>query len=326
MEYETENGTETLLDEPIIAWVESFAQVVSLPQDAWERFRDITQATFDPELQMLTMPPDGPPLGNLTVTLSNGFQSTIPSHELFWPQRTISDDGRLEIANPEDTLSAIVNITSFDREIGAIWGYPFLAQVYMVVDHAREEFKIGKARTTIDATRESILDGALIQTNIQTICASNDDSSSGSGTNAGAIAGGVVGGVAGLALILVGIWFFLRRRKAKAAATSSGSSSGEPPKKTPAEMEDQSPPAYQPAAGGAAKDAGSTGQSPPTVVEMSPNDDPRFSMSEMQSPEQANGGGFVAQQTKPLELEASVPEGHAAGEKKGGPKDLVELP
>ncbi|KAL2828072.1 hypothetical protein BJY01DRAFT_255506 [Aspergillus pseudoustus] len=34
-------------------------------------------------------------------------------------------------------------------------------------------------------------------------------------TNTGAIAGGVVGGVAGLALLVAGIWFFLRQRKKK---------------------------------------------------------------------------------------------------------------
>lgn len=37
-------------------------------------------------------------------------------------------------------------------------------------------------------------------------------SASSSGTNTGAIAGGVVGGIAGLAIIVGGLWFFLRRR------------------------------------------------------------------------------------------------------------------
>ncbi|KAL4948635.1 hypothetical protein BDW69DRAFT_189094 [Aspergillus filifer] len=39
----------------------------------------------------------------------------------------------------------------------------------------------------------------------------------GSSTNVGAIAGGVVGGVAGLALIILGLWFYLRRKKQKDA-------------------------------------------------------------------------------------------------------------
>lgn len=309
MVYETEQGSDSLLDGPLTAYLESFIEVISIPQEAWEKFRDASGGEYNPELGMLVMPPDAR-LGNMTVKLSNGFETTIPSHELFTKRRKTDDDGQIYIDNPEETISVVFNATSFDDQIGAIWGYPFLAQNYLFMDHIRQEFKIGKARTEIGMMRGSILDGSLIEKQIETVCAPDDEASGGggSGSKAGAIAGGVVGGVVGVALVAFAVWFFLRRKRAKAAAGSSE-------KQSPTELGQPLPPAYQ-----ENKDTHPKAADMGSLVEMSPEGDPRYSMSELDSPEQARGSGFGAQQQKPLELPASLPE------EKTVQKGPVELP
>ena len=327
--YETSNSTEDLIDEPMTFGLEAYGGVIGLPQAGYDRFQEFTGSTFNPDLGLLNIPDDAP-RGNITARLSNGHITTIPAHELFTYWRTLDDDGRLNIMQENGTVVLLQNITTGSDAVSGILGWPFISQNYFVFDHERQELKIGKAKK--GGGLAAVLDGTTIEPSIEAICPLNDGGSGGGGSNTGAIAGGVVGGIAGLALILFGVWFFLRRRKrARAAAAATG------PNATPAAVEDQKPPTAQQAKGGNLvtpsekadfKGGADMGSSP---VEMSPETDPRYSMSELASPEQMNGTAGWEQEKDggpqvPLrELEAPL---GPIDEKKAsdGQKGPVELP
>jgi hypothetical protein len=219
MTFDTGNSSTELLEAPFRAIMHTSA-VVTLPSAAFNRFQEASQVVpseLDPTFYRLG--PDST-TGNVTVRLSNGYETTIPSYELFRRNRQVSDSGSLALMD-EETYCYIANGTNTTPD-DSLFGLPFLSQVYFKVDYDRQTASIGTARhlTLLDQ-----LNGATGE-QLETICppegaarpASQSSSSSGSGTNTGAIAGGVVGGIAGLALILFGIWFILRRRRRRNAS------------------------------------------------------------------------------------------------------------
>ena len=203
--------------------LEPFTKLINLPQHMFEKFIEATLGTFDPDLSLITYPVDNPPKGNITVTLSNGYETTILADEIFSKPRLYNDDGIYEISNDTVTIGLVNNFTSAGYV--ASWGMPYLTMNYLLMDHDHQEFKMAKA------VRGDFGDsgGALISTicGPEAVPTGNSGNSSnlnggqgqekqGGGSNTGAIVGGVVGGVLGLALIICGFgYLFWRANKKK---------------------------------------------------------------------------------------------------------------
>ncbi|KPI44611.1 uncharacterized protein AB675_8726 [Cyphellophora attinorum] len=282
--YTTPDGrSENLITEPLGFQLESAIRTMWVPQDAYDRFTNFTGAT--PQANgSLTMPIDAS-LGSLTVRLANGYESVIPADQLFTKPRDYNEKGEYEIYNHESTLVQLQNVTVPDDAVifaRGVMGLPFLSQNYIVMDHVKRQFRMGKAKRS---DSNQVLLGAAPDVVIESICPDDDappssSSGSGGGSNAGAIAGG---------------------RRAKAAATTkpaiAPSSSDE---------EGQSPPAYEKDP----KPAIPTG-SPNDPAEISPTvvsaggDDPRYSLSELPSARDIDGleGKKVQELPAPMEGE-----------------------
>jgi len=319
--YETPDGSESLIDEPLTVLLEMYARDIGVPQSTYDRFIRTVGATYNPDLFFAVVPPDVP-LGELTVTLANDYTITVPAEELFTKPRHYNDEGVYEISDHDTTFAMVSNLT--DPTIPPIWGLTFLSQNYLVIDHARQQWKIGKA---IKVDNEDIFDFGP-EPDIEAICDPNDNGN-GSGTNTGAIAGGVIGGVAFLGLIAFGIWFYLRRKKRNAAG---GSGDG----RTAAKMEEQLPPSYQQHDAAAAKEMGDKSNMLATngPVELFSPVSPQTAghdsrISELASPAQMQGkdhrgvGGFAGYEQVPQELDSAVAS--SVG-KKGRDSEAVELP
>jgi len=153
------------------------------------------------------------PSGNLTVTLSNGLETTIPNYALFDPPAL--DGGILQYGRNTSLVYGLFESLAYTSqddsyaEIEAILGLPYSAWVYIIRDFERNNVSIA---TAANVTAQNF------PSRYTPICSINDKKSTLSHhrSNAGAIAGGVIGGIALLALICLAVWwFFLRKRKSK---------------------------------------------------------------------------------------------------------------
>ena len=202
--------------------LEPFTKGINLPQNMFEKFIEASLGTFDPDLRLITYPVDAVPQGNLSVTLSNGYETTILGDELFSKPRLYNKEGVYEISNETVTIGLVNNFTTAGYV--ASWGMPYLTMNYLLMDHDHQQFKMAKA------VRGDFGDsgGALISTicgpesvptgnagpgNSSNLNTGNDKKDGGS--NAGAIAGGVVGGILGLALIICGFGYLFWRTNKK---------------------------------------------------------------------------------------------------------------
>ncbi|RMZ84113.1 hypothetical protein DV738_g707, partial [Chaetothyriales sp. CBS 135597] len=229
--YVSEGGSTSLMansNDYLDIGLEPFTSGLSLPQDMFESFAAATGATFDSTYQLLTYPIDDPPTGNLSVTFSDGYQTTIPSQELFLRPSTYDAEGIYTVINESILISATTNDTS--PGYVASWGMPILTMNYILVDHEYQEWKIAPALREPASSIGSPL--------IATICASAPSSSTtrpspGPKSHVGAIVGGVVGGVLGLALILLGFGYFFWRSKRKNRAAKQATQPTAPPAYAP---------------------------------------------------------------------------------------------
>ena len=201
--------------------LDPFTKGINLPQNMYEKFIEATLGTHDPDLNLITYPVDNPPSGNITVTLSNGYETTIIADEIFSKPRLYNKEGIYEISNETVTIGLVNNNTNAGYV--ASWGMPYLTMNYLLMDHDHQQFKMAKA------IRGDFGDsgGALISTicgpdNVPgptTVASSTStakaQSGKGNGSNAGAIAGGVVGGILGLALIICGFGYLFWRTNRK---------------------------------------------------------------------------------------------------------------
>jgi hypothetical protein len=152
------------------------------------------------------------PVGDLVITLSNGYTTTITNDELFVPLRGSDKNGRYTITN-DSTLEAFVSDTRDQKpsDVDTSFGAMFLTFNYLMVDYANNTFNLAPA--IISKTGDKRRD-------LTTVCKASQNSpppptpsAAPNSSNTGAIAGGVVGGVAGLALIAGLVFLCLRRRK-----------------------------------------------------------------------------------------------------------------
>lgn len=203
--------------------LDPFVKGIDLPQHMFQKFMDATLGVYDPDLGLITYPVDNPPNGNISVTLSNGYETTILADEIFSKPRLYNEEGIYEISNETVTIGLVTNST--EAGYVASWGMPYLTMNYLLMDHDKREFKMAQAvRGDFGASG-----GALIST----ICgpeqvptgestAGPNNDGNGGGSNTGAIVGGVVGGILGLALIICGFgYLFWRANKKKKQARQS---------------------------------------------------------------------------------------------------------
>ena len=202
--------------------LEPFTKSINLPQHMFEKFIEASLGTFDPDLELITYPVDAVPQGNITVTLSNGYETTILGDELFSKPRLYNENGTYEISNETVTIGLVNNLTTAGYV--ATWGMPYLTMNYLLMDHDHKKFKMAKAVrgdfgvsggaliSTICGP-ESVPTGNNGTSNSPNINAGSDKHSGGS--DAGAIAGGVVGGILGLALIICGFGYLFWRANRK---------------------------------------------------------------------------------------------------------------
>jgi hypothetical protein len=197
-----------------------------MPQDIFDNFLVASKGNYDPSLYLISYPASAPPLGNLSITLQNGYETTIITEELFTLPRTYDSQGQYSISNNSILVSQFINGT--DPRYAPTWGFPFLTMNYMVMDYEKGQFKMapayredfgpsggeliqplcsGLASTTITPT-------PLPPTSSYIASATATPGPPPShNTNVGAIAGGVVGGVVGLAIICALIFMLFRQRR-----------------------------------------------------------------------------------------------------------------
>ncbi|MCJ1248935.1 hypothetical protein MMC30_006156 [Trapelia coarctata] len=235
------NGSHSLFADSaatVAACIDPLQNGFSFTQVMFERFASLTQLpasssinASDSQAQNIIYPSwaSEPLIGNLTITLSNGYQTVIPHHELVSQQRGTDSEGKYGIVDPTK-LSVAINIgqTDFGVQIPLLGGL-FLSQNFLLVDYARNTFGLAPAVTGNANTPAS---------NIVPIC--SEDSTSGN-SNTGPIVGGVIGGLA--LLILCAAALFWRRRQQK---KRSRSAEGHQPDPTvPMENTDDVPPVQQ---------------------------------------------------------------------------------
>ena len=198
---------------------EKFAVFTQLPPSLWPNSSTQSQNIIYPSWA------SEPLIGNLTITLANGYQTVIPHHELVSQQRGTDQEGKYGVVDPTKLSVAInVGMTDFGDQVPLLGGL-FLSQNYLLVDYTRNTFGLAPAVT------------GNVDSKIVTVC--SDDSTTSSGkSNTGAIVGGVIGGFA--FLIFCGAALLWRRKQQKKKARSAAKSAPEP--EAPMESIIDSPP------------------------------------------------------------------------------------
>lgn len=219
-------------------------KVLYFTLDIFANFANATGGVWDPTLLNLVYPATTPPTGNLTVTLSNNYKTTISADDLFAYPRGFNTQGQYVVINDTVVLAEVQpqNNTGYVYD----WGVPYLTMNYLMADYARNQFQMAPAiRTNFQSQGggyelEAVCDPAVPVTTTPTTSAVPTATSTptaapihhGGSNNTGAIVGGVVGGVLGLILI-VGVLGFLfyrsRQRRRSPATTEAAGTAAQPP-------------------------------------------------------------------------------------------------
>lgn len=171
--------------------------------------------------------------GNLTITLTNGFSTTIPNSELSVPHVDILESGQLGISTSSTNVLRLVPKVEKNP---IMLGQPFLAAAYMYVNYDNNSLFLARpARMGSSSTQRleilpekpsrlipllpsgcttsagSIKTSDTVQKLDADVLESN--SSTKSTLSKGALAGIIVGSITALVLTVALIWFFVRRRK-----------------------------------------------------------------------------------------------------------------
>lgn len=211
LQWKDSNGTLDLMSDLPRRWftaiVDPYQPYMVLPSGAFNAIKNRTEAFISTPYALLAYLASRVPEGELVVTLSNGLETTIPNHALFDPPAY--DAGILQInRNNSEVYGLMANMAdaygSSDPDLPAILGVSYAAFVYIIRDFERNNISIAHAANVTAATFPS---------EFTAIC--SPGSSSSHHNNTAATAGGVVGGILGLALLCLGLWWFLRRKKSK---------------------------------------------------------------------------------------------------------------
>jgi hypothetical protein len=243
LSYDTLSGSTNLFanaSETLQINLQPGSRVLYVTQDIFMRFANATNGTYDLGLENLRYPASDPPTGNLSVTLKNGYKTTIPAEELFLYPRLYNNTG-YSISNNTVLIAEVANQTNDGYVLD--WGIPYLTMNYFIADYARSQIQLAPAIRTDFANQGG---GYLLQaicdpseptsttTSSKTATATAPAMTSSSATpappkssNTGAIVGGVVGGVLGLILIVgvLGLLFYRSRKRGGPTTTPADAES-----------------------------------------------------------------------------------------------------
>ncbi|KAK5272190.1 hypothetical protein LTR96_001820 [Exophiala xenobiotica] len=200
-----------------------------LPEGILNTFGNVTGANKDAGTEVLSWPASDGPTGNVTVTLddgADGYQFIIPWYELFHPDRKYDDKGSYVYNNDSFVFTSFA---SADVVSGGIsWFGDVLFQANYLVNLGGSSFQLAPANTS-NAYAISYPKGL----DIKPICnetqlaatgsSSGTNSTSSSSISGGVIAGIVVGCIAAVAIVAVGLCYWLWRRRRRQRQRMEGS-------------------------------------------------------------------------------------------------------
>ena len=212
--YESSSGKTSLFDnssQTLEVLMEPFSPGMFLPGAMIQKFASLTGATYIPEWLVWGYNINNAPSGNISMTFSTGFKTTINSADLFRSPRAYNGTGIYHYANPSEIVSTLWNDTAITNY--GVLGQTLLSNYMMLVNHQTKELKLAPAKRDEYLTPKiSPICAPLARTTPSAVSTPVPVHHSKS-NHAGAIAGGVVSGALGLALIALGFWFLLRRRR-----------------------------------------------------------------------------------------------------------------
>ncbi|EXJ83737.1 hypothetical protein A1O1_07363 [Capronia coronata CBS 617.96] len=221
LSWESDSGSQNLFSnssESLQINLQPSERYIYVPQNVFDNLQTATEGVYvDPYLAYASLP-----TGNLSVTLQNGYKTTIPAEELFMYPRGYDDDGKYEVLDNSYMISMVLNTTNTGYVLD--WGIPYLTMNYIIGDYKREQFKMAPAIRTDFSNQGGgyAMKASCDPTTAPTAPPTPKPSSHHKSNNTGAIVGGVVGGVLGVLLIAggVAVLFYRRRRRNRAAAAN----------------------------------------------------------------------------------------------------------
>jgi hypothetical protein len=155
--------------------------------------------------------------GNLTISINNAINVTIPNKQLIFDEPYIASDGHIK-RNISRKNIPVVRYTDPNSAMPRLGGM-FFSSAYLMVNHDKNVFTIAPIQEKSGPQKLMGVDSAngciaLVEERADTASGAPDSSPSPSAESisSGAIAGIVIGVLAVLAII-VGVVFLLRRRK-----------------------------------------------------------------------------------------------------------------
>ncbi|KAK5077326.1 hypothetical protein LTR64_005191 [Lithohypha guttulata] len=237
--YNDDAGETELIDTEFWMSHTPWSDYVRVPTNLANKFANVTNAIWDAAEGAYKW--NYAISGTITVTLANGYTSTIPASEFALPPSSVNANGIKEPTASTELISMVRANTSSGT---VAWGAPWLAMNYIFLDPVIGSF--GLSPVTAQTRNSPVLVHSLCSedANQQNSTNTTDQppgssdqqtgnlsdgtntsngatSTSNKSTNTGAIAGGVVGGVAGLALIVLAVFLFMRRRRKQKPAASA---------------------------------------------------------------------------------------------------------
>ena len=128
------------------ACVDPLANDFTLTQSMWDRFANLTQLTSFSADGQPTYPLSADSiLGNLSITLANGYETVIPHYELVGQLRGTDSEGKYSVVNASELTVAISVDNGTAGEIIPILGGVYLSLNYLLVDYENQVFSLAPA-------------------------------------------------------------------------------------------------------------------------------------------------------------------------------------
>lgn len=128
------------------ACVDPWQNVFTLSKSMYRRFVNLTDAPPTTNKTQIVWPASAEPLlGNLTVTLSNGYTTVVPHHELVSQERGTNAQGAYDVVNASAISVSISVDNDPNTELTPILGGVYLSANYLLVDYANRKFSLAPA-------------------------------------------------------------------------------------------------------------------------------------------------------------------------------------